>query len=273
MSSTNYPFNPIGFQGSPHDAATDNQLGIYLDEAIQRFVPGTRFTRWDGSVFKYSKSKSVSLLAGRGAANYSSVVNISVSLPTITAGDRTAILPFASGDGVATDGVLVDKELVGGYLVTGHAGAVVMNRLIIDTEGIGVSGTGGSIKLTFDGPFSDALTTPFTEVVLNPYRYLGVNEDAHDYQAVMVVPACVVTATYYFWGQSWGPCWITPGGADNVPGNSADDRALYFVGDGSVNGGTVIDALSRGHQLAGFLIDETASSTGGLPLVMLQISI
>lgn len=268
-----FPFRPLDWAASPHDFGGDNQLGIYQDEATQRFIPGTRFTGWDGRVFKYSKSKSVALLAGRGAANYSSVVNISVTLPTIAAGDRTAILPFASGDGVAANGVLADKELVGGYLVTGHAGAVVMNRLIVDTDGIGVSGTGGSITLTFDGPFSDALTTPFTEVVLNPYRYLGVNEDAHDYQAVMCVPAAVTTATYYFWGQTWGPCWVTPGGADNVPGNSVNDRALYFVGDGTVNGGTVIDALSQGHQLAGFLIDETANGTGGLPLVMLQISI
>lgn len=269
----NYPFNPIPWHSAPHDFAGDSNLGIYQNEATQRYVPGTRFLRWDGSVFKYGKNKSGGMLAARGAGNWSGVVNIADNLPNIVVGDRTTMLTVESGEGVGSDGVVLDKELVGGYLVVGHAGTPVMNRLIIDTEGIGTTGVGGEIKLTFDGPFSDALTAPWTEVNPNPYRYLAQGLEDHDYQGVMGVTACVVTATFWCWIQSWGPCWITPGGDDNVPGNSADDRSVYFVGDGSVNGGTYISPLHRGHQLAGFIIDMTESAQGALPLVMIQISI
>lgn len=271
MTSTNFPFNPIGFQGSPHDFAGDNNLGIYQEEATQRYVPGTRFTRWDGSVFKYGKSRDAALKSGFGAFNDSTAVNISVTAPTLTEGDRSMILVFASGDGVGADGVLAEKELVGGYFVTGHGVTTVQNRLIIDTDGVGVTGVGGNITLHFDGPISDTLATPFTEVVLNPYRYL--KKEGGQYQSVMGVPAANITATYFCWIQTWGPCWVTPGGGDTTPGDTINDRAAYFVGDGTVNFGTVIDALAIGHQLAGFCIDETASGTSALPLIMLQISI
>jgi hypothetical protein len=268
----NLPFRPLNWDASPHDFGGDNQLGIYQDEATQRFIPGTRFARWDGSVFKYGKSLSTALKNGQGAQNNSATVNIANSA-TIVVGDRTTILALQSDDGVAGDGVMLDKELVGGYWVTGHAGANVQNRLIIDTDGVGVSGTGGNITLTFDGPISDAATTPFTEIVLNPYRYLNIATVDANYTSVMCVPASIVTATYFCWGQTWGPCWIRPGGGDTTPGDTINDRTAYFVGDGTVNFGTVIDALSRGHQVAGFCIDQTASGTSALPLIMLQISI
>ncbi len=69
-----------------------------------------------------------------------------------------------------------------------------------------------------------------------------------------------------------GPCWCTPGGADSTPGDSANDRSVVFVGDGSVNGVTAI-TLENGYQVAGFIIDPTEVGTGCMPLVMLQISI
>ncbi len=89
----------------------------------------------------------------------------------------------------------------------------------------------------------------------------------------MGVPADNKTATYWCWIQSWGPCWVKPGGGDGTPGDTINDRTAYFVGDGTVNFGTVIEALEIGHQLAGFCIDVTASGTSALPLIMLQISI
>ena len=228
-----YPFHPLDWASEPKDFSGDNQLGVYAMEATQRHVPGRRFTTWDGRVFKYGKSRDAALKSGFGAANDSTAVNISVTGATVAAGDRTTVLAFASGDGVDADGVCADKELVGGYWVTGHGVTTVQNRLIIDTEGVGVSGTGGNITLTLDGPVSNALTTPFTEVVLNPYRYL--KKGGGDYYSVMGVPAVNVTAAYWCWIQSWGPCWVTPGGGDTTPGNSANDRTAIFVGDGSVN--------------------------------------
>ncbi len=271
MGSTNFPFNPLPFHASPHDFAGDNNLGIYQNEATQRYVPGTRFTRWDGSVFKYGKSLTTALAPGLGAFNDSAIVNIATSA-TIAVGDRSSVIVADATAGVAADGVLVDKELVGGHWVTGHAGVTVQQRLIVDTDGIGVTGVGGNITVFFDGPISDAATTPFTEVTLNPYRYLSIPTVDANYKSVMGVPAAPTTGTYYCWIQSWGPCWMRPGGGDTSPGDTANDRTAVFVGDGSVN--FVNDTtLENGYQVAGFCIDVTTNGTSALPLIMLQISI
>ena len=272
MSLIHYPKTPLPVGATPQDLSGTTNLGFYLDEATQRYVPGTRGITWDGRVFKYAKSRSAALLSGYGAHNDSIAVNISVTGATVTAGDLSSVLVFASGDGVDAGGVCADGELIGGYWVTGHGASTVQNRCIEDTDGVGITGAGGNITLYFDGPVSDTLATPFTEVVLNPYRYLVRQSAADGYASVMGVPACNVTAASYCWIQSWGPCWVTPGGSDASPGDTFHDRTAIFVGDGSVNF-VKNSTLENGYQIAGFCIDETASGTSALPLVMLQISI
>ena len=234
-----------------------------------RFNYGDTFTLPDGRVFKYGNTIAA-CLSGYGAANAAGAVNIAVAMPgSIVAGDRTATITVASGDDYAANGVVAKDELSGGYFVTGPGAATVQNRQIIANAA--VASGGGTCLVTLDGPFSNALTTPYTEVVLNPYRYLSKGVDL-EYHAFMGVPALNVTSTYKAWFQSWGPCWVAPGGGDTSPGDTINDRTAVFVGDGSVN--FVNDTLlESGYQVAGFCIDQTASGTSALPLLMLQISI
>ena len=267
-----YPYNPIEWPASPHDSTGDNQLGIYVDDPSQSYIPGTRHITWDGRVFKYSKSYSAALLSGFGAGNASNICNISVTGATVAAGDRSSVLAFGAADGVAGDGVLADKELVGGYWITGHGASTVQTRLIIDTDGVSASGVGANITLHFDHPVSNALTTPFTEVVLNPYRYL-IKGNVGGYSSTMGVPAANRTATYWGWLQTWGPCWINPGSDAGTLGDTGEERVVYFVGDGAVNGAVALSGGVAGYQIAGFMIDSTVGATDALPLVMLQLSI
>jgi len=271
-TSQNYPFNPLQWPASPHDFTGDNNLGVYCDDAAQRYIAGTRHITWDGKVFKYSKSYSAALLSGFGAGNASNTCNINVTGATVTAGDRTTVLAADSTCGVAADGVLADKELVGGYWITGHGVSTVQTRTIIDTEGVSVSGVGGNITLTLDGPVSNTLATPFTEVVLNPYRYL-IRGNVGGYSSIMGVPAANRTAAYWGWIQTWGPCWITPGGDSGSIGDTGEERMTYFVGDGAVNGAVELSGGVAGYQPAGCILDSTTGATDALPLIMLQLSI
>ncbi len=86
----------------------------------------------------------------------------------------------------------------------------------------------------------------------------------------MCVPNYPATTGYNFWGQTEGPCWVVPGGADATPGDTANDRTAYFVGDGSVNFGTSL-VVESGYQKAGYCIDPTVSGTSAMPLVFLQL--
>ena len=251
-------------------AGNSPSRSIYAIETTQRYQYGQRLITVDGRCFKYSHSVGT-LLSGYGAANIAPQNIGAVPPAAYTAGDLKVLVTIASGDGYAGDGVVAADELAGGYFVSGHdETAAVQNRLIIGNTA--VASGGGTTILTLDGPIANAQTTSgYNEVTLNPYRYLSKGVD-FEYNAFMCVPAVNAASTYNFWGQTWGPCFVVPGGGDATPGDSANDRSMYFVGDGSVNGGTAL-TVENGYQLAGFIIDATASGTSAMPLLMLQISI
>jgi len=265
-----YPCGPLGPNASPRDLTGAAYQGSYTAiETTQRFVFGTRMITWDGRVFKYCHSVGT-LLSGFGAANIAPY-NIGAVLPAAAAvGDREVLVTIASGDGYAADGVVAKDELAGAYFISGNGESLVQNRLI-ESNTVVASG-GGTSTVTLDAPIANAMTisSSYCEIILNPYKYLS--KGAYEYNAFMCVPAVNAASTYNFWGQTWGPCWVTPGGADTTPGSSVDDRTAYFVGDGSVNYGTAIDE-EKGYQLAGFGIDTNSASLTAAPLLMLQISI
>jgi len=267
--TTKLPFNPLAWPSSPHDFTGDDNLGIYAEETTPRYICGTRYTTWDGRVFKYSRAIAA-VLATYGADNNAGIINMNVALNQSTvAGDRKVSWLLDSGAGYGADGTVAEDELIGAYIIMGHGATNArMNRMIIANEG-GISGE--AIELTLDGPCSDAATTPFTEILLNPYRYTSRNVNG-SYCSKVCVPAVNCDANEYYWGQTWGPCFLTPGGASAKVGDAEEGRSLYFVGDGSVNSAVDI-TIENGYQLAGFVLDESVAAGSAAPFAMLQISI
>jgi hypothetical protein len=255
---------PMIVQGVPRDN------GLYKQHEDQQYHYGTRHITKDGRVFKYSGSKTA-LLSGFGAANYFAAANQNGAvLPAAVAvGDTKIAVTIASDDGYG-GGAIAEDELVGGYVVMGHGESLVQNRLIVKNTAI--STAGGTMYITVDGAIEQVMTisSSYCEILFNPYRYLG--KGALQYNAFMCVPSQNVTSGYNFWGQTWGPCWVVPGGADTTPGNTIHDRMMYFVGDGSVNGGDYL-AAAEAYQPAGFILDSTSPSISACPFIMLQISI
>jgi hypothetical protein len=233
---------------------------------------GRRYLTWNGKVFKYCRALGT-LNAGYGAMNIANatvarLIN-SVTPAALAVGQQQIPVTIAATEAYAGDGVVAENELVGADITLGHGAAATTETRTIMGNSAGASG-GSTIQVLLDEPLAVAHDAGVAcECPLNPYRYLGVG--SLDYNAVMCVPNQLVTTGVNFWGQTWGPCWCVPGGNDSVPGNSANDRLVCFVGDGSVNGATAL-TMETGYQIAGFIIDTTASGTGAMPLVMLQIS-
>ena len=242
---------------------------LYKQSATQLFRYGKRVMTWDGRVFRYGGSKTA-LYAGYGAANYFTVSKhvAYAALPTaIAVGQEWADVTVGASNGYGSGGYSED-ELVGGYIVVGHNTTSVENRVIIKNNYM--SASGGTMRVWVDGAFETANSTSNgAELYPNPYRYLG--KGSLEYNAFMGVPAINFTSTYNGFIQTWGPCWVVPGGGDTSPGDTANDRTAFFVGDGSVNFGTSL-TVETGYQLAGFCIDTTGSGTSALPLIMLQIT-
>ncbi len=263
-----YGYMPIDGRTSRATDFAGTGLDILTVETTQRHAYGRRYLDWDGSVFVYGHSLSA-LYSGFGAANIAPQ-NIGAVIPVgAKVGDRQVTVTIASGDGYAGDGVIAENELMLGRFVAGHGEALVQNRIIMGNTA--VASGGGTSKLTLNRAITNALTasSSYVEILLNPDRYLA--KGAYQYNAFMSVPAVNVAATgYNFWGQTWGPCWLCPGGADATPGNTIHDRMMYFVGDGSVNGGDYL-AAAEAYQPAGWLMDMTSAALSAMPMVFLTI--
>lgn len=130
----------------------------------------------------------------------------------------------------------------------------------------------GIVTLTLEEGLSQAFAviTGWVEVLPNSYGDLRGALLANEKVSHAGIPGTEVAVNEYFWVQTWGPCWVIPGGGSpNGVGVGVNERTVVFVGDGSVNAVTDI-LLETGFQVAGFII-QNDSSGAGPPLVMLQI--
>ena len=236
---------------------------------------GDRFVTGDGRVFRYAKAGTAGVLSSFGATVTASS-NISVLAPAQTTGcgaigDRKVTITIASGDGRAADGVVAADELRGGYIVMGNQSSSAMCRCIVGNTV--VASGGGTTIVTLDGPLTAAVTVgvTYTEILLNPYAFMETGSGVAtnlEYKSFFGVPVVTATVGQYFWLQTWGPLWVVTGGT-GTPGDSADDREVYFVGDGSISGAAHV-TQENGYQVAGFIMDSGSTTP---PFIMLQISI
>ena len=265
------PFNPINWPAVPHDYTGDYNLGYAAVETTQRYAWGTRGMTWDGKVYRYGQARGT-VLAGFGACN-TAEIDVSDLLNTnftvaIAPGDRSVTLVVTSTEGYDGGG-LAEDELVGAQYVVGHGvagGAATEQRTVIGNTAIAASTT-GTVQVDVDMPFGLAHAAGFNELPMNPYGYLMKPDNT--IASVMGVPIITAGDLYNLWIQTWGLCFCVPGGADANISSAWQDRQVYFTGDGSVNGGDILDHTK--YQKAGFTTD--ASESGSMPMVMLQISI
>jgi len=104
-----------------------------------------------------------------------------------------------------------------------------------------------------------------TWVTIHRNPYACVSFTTTNKMTMVGVPLIPVTANYYFWIQTWGPCFGTAMSA--IPGAAANDRDIYFNSDGALINGL---AATLGMQRAGYLLPNTTS--GGDQFYQLQLA-
>jgi hypothetical protein len=247
---------------SPTGGAAAGAINVYTVGATALYPIGTRYVdETDGRVFRYAKAGTAGWKAGIGAFFMGSVV-IGENLHANAAiGDTTVVIEQAS---IAAD------AWAGGYIAMGYGTANHQTRRIVSNT---ASDGSNHVTVTLDGPLTYTQTTSeYCEIIVNPYADL--QQTTNEYAGVAGVPTAVATTGQYGWVQTWGPCWIRPGGA-GTPGSTQFERTVYFVGDGSINGdvGFVDPTVEpERRQVAGFIIQKDSVGSGGPPFVMLQIS-
>jgi len=265
---------PFGVPGIVGASDVPDWSFLYTASTVKspKYNIGDRVVTGDGRVFRYAKAGTAGVLSSFGATVTASS-NISVLAPAQTTGcgaigDRKVTITIASGDGRAADGVVAADELRGGYIVMGNQSSSAMCRCIVGNTV--VASGGGTTIVTLDGPLTAAVTVgvTYTEILLNPYAFMELGGGANlEYQSFFGVPVVTATVGKYFWLQTWGPIWIVPGDG-TTPGDSVNDREVFFVGDGSINGSAHI-TNENGYQVAGFIMDSGSTTP---PFVMLQVN-
>ena len=255
------PNGPLKWISSPLDKSSDYNLGIYTADATQRFVYGTRFITWDGRVYKYCNAVA-QVYSYWGAHAYEDESAGWAALPSANyAGERKQVVTLGSR---------TENDLAGGYIMIND------NSATQTTYFYGIVGNNDTATVTtiyLDGALPVTTTTSDAcEIFENPYRETKAH--AAGICAVVAVPAMSAAAGYKYWGQTYGPAYISPTNATlDDPG--VTEHTVYFSYEGTTGGLIEAAVGSSEAQHAGFILNADISSAGSMagPLIMLQISI
>lgn len=178
----------------------------------------------------------------------------------------------STGDQVQYSTTLVIPDTTAAHGLNHFAGgwAVIFWAINIQVARIRASTAqaGGSVTLYLWDPLFYATSATFCTVHPSIYSKCSRVHGGGDTQAATVcVPNIPVTANYYFWGQTWGPCFAVATPA--YPGTNAYERSVSWNYDGSISLTAQFGAASY-RQIAGYLLPQI--SVDGDQFFMLTIT-
>ena len=227
---------------------------IYEQSATQNFPIGTRLQLHDRT-FYYARGSGTTAVAMKAGHNDSAESAYNTDAVAYPVGHTGAIR------------ILDTNTRAAHYFQNGYIwimGATVFQLLKIRDSDLG---TAAHVDIYLYDPLPTAVpASTFTCCHRNPYACVTFTNSEH--MAMIGVPLIPVTTGYYFWIQTWGPCFGTASSA--IPGALAGDREVYYATDGALMAGQDVDALTVMRQRAGFIISNTTA--GGDQFYMLQIT-
>jgi hypothetical protein len=249
-SIVNHTLSDYAISGGPWQ-------GIYEESAVQRFPVGTRLQIAD-RVFYYCKAAGTTATAMK--AGHNSIADVGVNTAAaIHAAGETAITILDTATRAA-------NYYQNGYLWVMNEVSGVFQMLKIKSSDAAAAADDQVVIHLYDPlPFAIPAST-FVTVWPNPYSAVTFTNST--YQSMVCVPLIPVTSGYYFWGQTYGPCFGTAMSA--VPGAAATDRDVYFNSDGALINGASL--TTNGAQRAGYIITGTSSGAGD-QFYMLQLAV
>lgn len=204
-----YPNMPMSDISSPHDFTGTSNLGIYTNDATQRYMIGTLYETWDGRRFRYAKIGAANIAAGlmmQAGVNSAKHIAIAQTGYPHAVGD-TKIRCLVTTGGIAGSETFAQTNAISGGFVSfytdGTPSSAVQSYQVLSS--VMISET--VIELELTRPISTAVAA--TEyVILTPNKYFKtVVAPATTLTAQPVgVPVVPLTANYFGWLQTKGPC-------------------------------------------------------------------
>lgn len=111
-----------------------------------------------------------------------------------------------------------------------------------------------------DPPLPVALTAVPVDISPSPYMNVGAPASVGTKLSVVVIPEITVQNGYFFWGQTKGPCWVTP----NAGITGAATRMVGFHTNGTIIAATGVI------QTAGYLLANNTADDDACIMLMLE---
>jgi len=251
---TLYSNVPIQGGGAEPKDYAGTGLGLHACETTQRHAVGRRLITDDGRVYRYC------LATTGGVDGYHGCMSLADDVigEVITVTSPSAAASIGGLSTYITETGFVKDQLVGAYIFIYDASGGGQFRRVAHNDASLTSKT----KIYVDEPWDQAIAgTEYAEMFENPWSLC--TKTATGKACIIAVPACTAAASYYFWGQTWGPCVVSPG-ETIVP--SGDIRQVVFGSNGAI----FLETTHSDYQTAGFILNYNSDNG---PLLMLQISI
>ncbi len=237
------------------------QAGVYSTGLAKKHIIGTRYRIGD-RVFHYGHANGSVVKAGFGAQNSGAYRLVGGGIVSARAIDDMWIDILLDATEGAAAWFGTKNNMVGGMVFAWHATNPQFRMITGHEKG----SDGATIKVYLDGPAVVATdAAQMLEIAQNPYNQLR-NAGGTQHSVMGVAPVRGVDASYG-WFQSWGPCWCNP---DLPVGDTQYWRTVVFMEGGGIR--SFDDATAEnGHQVAGFVIDQTQALADNPPFIFLQI--
>lgn len=253
---------------------------LHEQSVTQKYSIGARLVV-DDRVFRYCQAKTAldAFLGGKADVWPREGEGDAVAYEV---GDTVVSIPMNdNGDDYALETVV--NYWNEGYYWSGVATPTVGFMHRIKSSAVAAAGTtsitGGYVQATLYEPLRYAIPASRWQTSwVNPYKTCSHSHSGK--MSVICQPLINVTIAYYFWGQTWGPCFGQLN--SDAIGRTSNDRMVYYMSDGSLGAGVTVGYTtgSAHNQCAGFVISNTAAwvnagdvaESGGDQFYMLQLS-
>ena len=230
-------------------ASTGYSLGIHLAETTQRYVLGQRLKRPDGSVYRYCLATT----GGVDGYHACNALATDVIAEVLTIAAAIGDTQFA-----ITETGFTKNQLQGAYVFIYDASGGGQKRYVTGNEASGSTTT----IIYVSEPFDQAIAgTEYCEMFANPYSLC--TKTATGKASAVAVPACTADSGEYFWGQTRGPCVVSPGETITPSGHR---RGVGFGTNGAVF--LLYNHHDAGMAYAGYVLNYNSNDG---PLIMLQL--
>lgn len=233
-------------------------------DATQKYPVGTKLLDSE-RVFYYAKASAVGVTntdfgVKNGLRQHVAYTTVAVAA---AAGDTTLVIDVDTDD--YNSGVIAANEMAGGFVVVfNHDSDAFVCRILENTATAGAEEM--TLTLHDELPVALVVDVDHAECMAHPFFGCETNTDAEE--PVMGVAHAKVTASYWFWLQTWGPVWLAPQGQ---VGDAGHDHQVVFRHDGSIDEHDYSDTNVTKQQHAGFTLSHALAGGQAAAFVMLQI--